>query len=46
MNDFIYYVSVNDTVLTEHIFSTYDEAANFAIQEGFEDYHILQWDVD
>jgi hypothetical protein len=46
MNDPIYYVTVNDTVLTDRIFESYDDAANFAIEQGFEEYSVLQWDVD
>jgi len=44
--DYIYYVSVGDTVLTEHIFSSYDEAVDYAEQQEIKDYHILEWDVN
>jgi len=46
MKDYVYYISVNDFVLTEHIFSSYDDAEEYAEQHAIKDYHILEWDVD
>jgi len=44
--DYIYYISIGTTVLTEHIFSSYDDAVEYAEENGIEDYHILEWDVN
>lgn len=46
MNDYIYYVMVDDIILTENIFSTWDEAEEYAEAQAFKDYHIVRWDVD
>ena len=44
--DFIYYISVDGTVLQNHIFSTEEEAEQFAQQQKFDDYFIIKWSVD
>lgn len=44
--DFIYYLSVEGIVLQDLIFSTQEEAEQYAADQGFNDFFVLEWSVD
>jgi len=43
--DYVYYIQLNGGIITDHIFSTREEANNFAIDNGIKTYSLLEWDV-
>jgi len=44
--DFIYYLIVDNEIQEQWIFSTYEEAEIFALQQEFENFNIIEWSVD
>lgn len=44
--DYIYYLSVEGTILSELIFETEELAEEFAIESGYEEYFVVKWSVD
>jgi len=46
MNDYIYYLKVDGKVLGDEIFETEQQALDYAEKKQFEDYFVLEWDVD
>jgi hypothetical protein len=43
--DYVYYLELENDVITDHVFSTKEEANNCAIENNIKNYSLVQWDV-
>jgi len=46
MSDVVYYLKVKGEIIPELIFSSEAAAIEFAEESGYDDYVVIEWDVD